>query len=78
MTTDMGRAMQEAFERQEQKRRDARAFQPDPDLERLGRQLDQLREAHPDQYRGTGLARARSQVAAYRQRKLAHEEEAGT
>lgn len=68
--------MREAIANQiaNQTRRDEPPFEPSPDLEDLGRRLDQLKDDNPDEYHAAGLRRVRQQVTLYRRRKALHEE----
>jgi hypothetical protein len=49
-------------------------FEPDEELERMGRRLDLLRETDPPQADSPALAGVRGRVALYRRRKAEHEE----
>lgn len=51
------------------------AFAPDPELERLGERLDQMRETSPHEYANTNFGDLPTRVMTYRRRKAEHEEQ---
>ena len=68
-------AIVENYQKQAEERAKHAPFQPDPEMERLGARLDQLREDSPSEYASAGLARVRTQVTTYRRRKANPEQE---
>lgn len=72
--TSLGEAIHNKLEQQRNAHLAASgAFTPDPELEELGKRLDILRDADPDQYNHPGLAADRQRVATYRVRKATKE-----
>lgn len=69
MSNPMLDAIAANFDRQAEAIRAQSPFQPDPELEQLGAQLDALRETDPNQYNAPGLAAVRNKVNTYRRRK---------
>lgn len=74
--TDMSEAIAAritaAKEAADERRR--QSFEPDPELERLGERMDQMRETSPQEYAGANFGDLATRVTTYRRRKAEHEE----
>lgn len=69
--SDLETAVLARLERRRAEHAARSTFTVDPEIERLGEQLDELRRSGAPEYDSQGLAPARSQVLLYRRRKAA-------